>query len=76
MKVSPAISVTKMVMAIAGPVVWIIPNWPKTIEPSPTMTVAALAVMTAPIRFTVACDAACQSPRLTSSRNREIRKIV
>ncbi len=74
--VSPARSVTKMAMASAGPVVWIIWNCPNAIEPRPTITVAALAVMTAPIRLTVACDAACQSPRLTSSRKREMRKIV
>ena len=55
----------------------IISKSPKAIAPRPTITVAALAEITAPIRRTVVRDASCQSPfALTSSRNREIRKIA
>ena len=68
--------VTKIPMASAGPVVWIIPKSPNAIAPRPTMTVAALALMTAPIRPTVVLAASCQSPFATSSRNREIRKMA
>ena len=50
-------SVTKIATASAGPIVWIIPNWAKAIEPRPTITVAALALMTAPMRRTVVRDA-------------------
>ena len=73
---SPATSVTNTATASAGPVVWIMPKSANAIEPRPTMTVAALALITAPIRRTVARDASCQSPRATSSRKREMRKIA
>ena len=66
----------KIVIASAGPVVWIIPNRAATIEVRPTITVAADAVITALIRLTVTRTASSWSCRPSSSRNREIRKIV
>ena len=73
----PAISVTKIAIARAGPVDRIISKLPNAIAPRPTMTVAALALITAPIRRTVVFEASCQSPPpRTSSRYREIRKIA
>ena len=61
--------VTKIATAMAGPVDEIILKSPNAIEDMPTMTVAALAVMTAPIRLTVERAASCQSPPPeTSSR--------
>jgi len=74
--VSPASRVMKMVMARAGPVVWIIPNRAASIDVKPTITVAAEAVMTAPIRLTVTLTASSLPFRPSSSRNREMRKIV
>ncbi len=59
--------VTKTATPRAGPVVWIILKSANAIAASPTMTVAALAVMTAPIRFTVSRTARCQSSCPTSS---------
>ena len=52
-RVRPASSVTKIVIARAGPVVWIMPKLATIIELRPTITVAAEAAMTAPIRLTV-----------------------
>ncbi len=58
-----------MATAIAGPVELIIWNSPKAIDAMPTITVAALAVITAPMRLTVVRAASCQSPPPeTSSR--------
>jgi len=70
-------SVTKIATASAGPVLLIISKSPNAMAPSPTMTVAAEAEMTAPMRRTVSLDASCQStPPPISSRNRLIRKIA
>ena len=74
--VNPARSVTKIVMARAGPVVWIIPNRATIIEARPTITVAAEAVMTALILLTVTRKASSWSCRPSSSRKRDIKKIV
>ncbi len=52
----------------AGPVVRIISKSANAIAARPTMTVAALALMTAPIRLTVSRTASCQSSCPTSSR--------
>ncbi len=60
----------------AGPVVRIIPKAANAIAARPTMTVAALALMTPPIRPTVSRTASCQSSWRTSSRYREMRKIA
>lgn len=66
----------KIVIARAGPVVWIIPKRATSIEVKPTITVAAEAAMTALIRLMVTRTASPGSWRPSSSRNREIRKIV
>ena len=66
----------KIVMARAGPVVWIIPKLATIMELRPTMTVAAEAAMTAPMRLTVTRTASAWLLRPSSSLNRDIRKIV
>ena len=63
-------------IASAGPVVWIMPNRPTAIDESPTMTVAALAVMTAPMRLPIPAQLRGHASWPSSSRKREIRKIV
>jgi hypothetical protein len=63
-------------MARAGPVVWIIPNRATTIDVRPTMTVAADAAITALMRPTVTRRAVSWSLRASSSRKREMKKMV
>ena len=65
-----------MTRARAGPVVWIMPNRATTIEVRPTITVAADAVMTALMRLTVTLSASSWLCLPSSSRKRDIRKIV
>ncbi len=73
--VSPASRVMKMTMASAGPMVWIMPKLAATIEVRPTITVAAEAAMTAPMRLTVTRTASSWACRPNSSRKRDTRKI-
>ena len=68
MSVSPAASVMATVMASAGPMVWIMPKLAAAMAERPTMTVAALAVMTAPMRPTVTTAARSRATRPSSSR--------
>ncbi len=56
--------------------VWIIPNRAATMDVRPTITVAAEAVMTALMRLTVTLTASSRPLRPSSSRKREMKKIV